>query len=99
MDFIHRLFGSGAHTIPHPDPRRRLEVLKARYQPMFRLMDRQGVTFEEPYVEGERLVVRGEAPTAEARKAVLSLIDTLDANRSDLSVEITVRADLVERDY
>ena len=38
-----------------------------------------------------RLVLRAEAPTPEARQAVLALVDCLDENRSDLWVEITER--------
>jgi hypothetical protein len=92
MDFIYRIFGHGAHTVPRSDTHTYLESLKEQYGPVLRSMEVKGVTVDDLHLEGERLVIHGRAPSAEARRAVLGLIDLLDQNRRDLSVEITVRS-------
>jgi hypothetical protein len=92
MDFIHRIFGHGAHTVDHSDRRARLEELSERYRPVLRLLAEEAVYREDARIEGERLVVRGRVRSEEARAAILRLADLLDENRRDLVVTITVEA-------
>jgi hypothetical protein len=89
MDFLHRLFGSGAHTAPH-DPGL-LSALKQKYEPALSLAEAIGTPFESPRVEGERLVLEAIAPSAEVRDTVLKEIERLDPNHSDLDIKIRVR--------
>lgn len=90
MDFLHRLFGAGAHTAPHEQGF--LPALKQKYEPALSLAEAMGTRFEALRVQGERLVIEAIAPSAGVRDTVLKEIERLDPNHTDLDIEIRVRA-------
>jgi hypothetical protein len=89
MDFLHRLFGSGAHTAPHP----RVEELRTKYSPLLNMIEERGGRLDELRMEGERLVLRATTRSASERDALRGEIDILDPNHSDLSADIRVGAE------
>lgn len=88
MDALHRLFGSGAHTAPHPP----LDALAEKYRAVLELVGRLGGRVEELRLEGERLVLRATAPSPGAREAVLKQIERVDPAHSDLSSQVRIAA-------
>ena len=90
MDFVHRVFGAGAHTAPRGPGV--LVDLKAKYGPALSRAEAMGVRLESLRLQGERLVIEAIAPSRKARDTVLEEIDQLDPNHSDLDLEIRIGA-------
>ena len=68
----------------------RLEVLKQKYQSVFRMMEQQAIRLQNVHIENEKLLIRGEAPTQDAKNRVWDQIKLVDPKYADLTVDITV---------
>jgi hypothetical protein len=90
MDLVHRLFGGGAHTVPHDDDF--IARLKKKYEPLLGRAEEMGTRLDAVRLEGERLVVEGVAPSAAVRDIILKGIESLDPNHSETSVRIRLGA-------
>jgi nucleoid-associated protein YgaU len=69
-----------------------LAALKKKYQTVLDTMYAQKVQVKSVQVEGGKLVVRGEAPTADAKNKVWDQIKKVDASHSDLVADINAPA-------
>lgn len=69
-----------------------LAVLKKKYQSVLDAMYQQQAQVKSVQVEGGKLVIRGQAPSADAKNKVWDQIKKVDANHSDLTVDISVAA-------
>ena len=67
-----------------------LERLKQKYQAAFNLMQQLQVRLQNVNMEGSKLLVRGEAPSAEVKNKVWDQIKLIDATASDLVCDIAV---------
>ena len=67
-----------------------LERLKQKYQPVLNLAQQLQVRVANINMEGNRLLIRGVAPTADAKNKVWDQIKLIDANNSDLICDLTV---------
>ena len=88
MDLLHRLFGGGAHTVPHDEDFR--ARLASKYEPLLGRAENLGMRLDSVRLEGERLVVEGIAPSAAVRDSILRGIDALDPNHCETFVRIRV---------
>ena len=66
------------------------ERLKQKYQPALNLMQQLQVRLQNLNMQGNQLLVRGEAPSAEAKNKVWDQIKLIDGSHSDLVCDITV---------
>ena len=69
-----------------------LATLKKKYQSVLDAMYAQKVQVKSVQVEGGKLVVRGEAPTADAKNKVWDAIKQVDASHADLVADINAPA-------
>jgi nucleoid-associated protein YgaU len=67
-----------------------LAALKQKYQSVLNTMNQQGVQIKSVQVENGKLVVRGEAPSAEVKNKVWDQIKLVDAAHTDLAADISV---------
>jgi LysM repeat protein len=67
-----------------------LEALKLKYMPVFEEMETRLVRVHDVYMEGDKLVIRAVAPTAEEKDRVWDQIKYVDPSCGDLIAEITV---------
>jgi len=70
----------------------RFEQLKQKYQSVINAMGQHQVRLENVNMQGDKLFIRGEAPSAEAKNRVWDQIKLVDPNYSDLTCDITVNA-------
>ncbi|MGE5646811.1 MAG: LysM peptidoglycan-binding domain-containing protein [Acidobacteriota bacterium] len=68
----------------------KLEQLKQKYQPVFRMMEQQQVRLQNVNMQGDKLFIRGEAPSQDAKNKVWDQIKMVDPQYSDLTADITV---------
>lgn len=68
----------------------RLEQLKQKYQPVMNLMQQAGVRLQNVHMQADKLFIRGEAPSEDAKNKVWNQIKLIDPTYSDLTCDITV---------
>jgi nucleoid-associated protein YgaU len=69
-----------------------LAALKKKYQSVLDAMYQNQVQVKSVQVEGAKLVIRGEAPSADAKNKIWDRIKAVDAAHSDLTADIAVAA-------
>ena len=70
----------------------RFEQLKLKYQSVMNAIAQQKVRLQNVNMEGDKLFIRAEAPSQEAKNKVWDQIKLVDPNYSDLMADITVNA-------
>jgi nucleoid-associated protein YgaU len=73
----------------------RFEQLKQKYQSVVNAMDQNQVRLQNLNMEGEKLFMRAEAPSQDAKNKVWDQIKLVDASYSDLIADITVSENAV----
>ncbi|PWU08592.1 MAG: peptidoglycan-binding protein [Terriglobia bacterium] len=68
----------------------RFEQLKQKYQSVLTAMGQNQVRLQNLNMQGEKLFMRGEAPSQEAKNKVWDQIKMVDPSYSDLIADITV---------
>jgi nucleoid-associated protein YgaU len=68
----------------------RFEQLKQKYQSVINAMSQHQVQLQNLNMEGEKLFMRGVAPSAEAKNRVWDQIKLVDPSYSDLTCDISV---------
>jgi LysM repeat protein len=69
----------------------RFSALKKKYESVLRTIEQQGVHLTNLHVENDKLLIRGQAPTQEAKNRVWDQIKVVDPNfSSDFVADITV---------
>lgn len=66
------------------------ERLKQKYQPALNLMQQLQVQVQNVNMEGSKLLIRGIAPSADAKNRVWDQIKLIDASYSDLICDLNV---------
>jgi nucleoid-associated protein YgaU len=69
-----------------------LAVLRHKYDPVVRLMHARGAQVRTIEMQGAKLLIRAEAPSADVKNAIWDEIKKVDASYSDLTADITVNA-------
>lgn len=91
MGIFDRMFGKGAEAAQKQlGAEDRFNQLKQKYQTVLNMIDQKKVQLQNLHVEGNQLVIRGIAPSDQAKTAVWDQIKLLDPNASDLIADITV---------
>jgi nucleoid-associated protein YgaU len=70
----------------------RFEQLKQKYQPALNAISQQQVRLLNLNMQGDKLFIRAEAPSQEAKNKVWDQIKLIDQTYSDLTADITVNA-------
>jgi nucleoid-associated protein YgaU len=73
-------------------PTDQLAVLRHKYDPVVRLMHARGVAIRTIEMQGTKLLLRAEAPSADVKNAVWDEIKKVDPTYADLSADISVGA-------
>lgn len=68
-----------------------LPGLRHKYDPVVKLMHSRGVAVQKVEMQGSKLLIRAEAPSAEVKNAVWDEIKKVDAAFADLTADITVK--------
>ena len=69
----------------------RLNSLKQKYQPVFRVIEQQQVRLDHVHLQDNKLFISGVAPSTEAKNKVWDQIKLVDSTYSDLTADITVQ--------
>lgn len=70
----------------------RFEQLKTKYQTVLNFIQSQGVQLQNVNMEGDKLLIRASAPSAELKNKVWDQIKLVDPNFSDLIADIQAPA-------
>jgi nucleoid-associated protein YgaU len=70
----------------------RFEQLKAKYQSVLNFIQSQGVQLQNLNMEGDKLLIRASAPSADLKNRVWDQIKLVDPSFSDLIADIQARA-------
>jgi len=68
------------------------ERLKQKYQSAIHLMEQLQVHLQNINMEGNKLFIRGEAPSEEAKNKAWDQVKLIDPTYSDLTLDLTVSA-------
>jgi nucleoid-associated protein YgaU len=69
-----------------------LATLRHKYDPVIRLMHSRGAAVRNVEMQGNKLLLRGEAPSADVKNAIWDEIKKVDPTYADLTADITVGA-------
>jgi nucleoid-associated protein YgaU len=72
----------------------RLEQLKQKYQSVLNAIGQHHARLQNVHIENEKLLIRAEAPSDEAKNRIWDQIKSVDATYSDLTADITVNTSL-----
>ena len=70
----------------------RFELLKTKYQSVLNFIQSQGVQLQNLNMEGDKLLIRASAPSADLKNKVWDQIKLVDPNFSDLIADIQAPA-------
>jgi len=90
MGLFDKMFGRGASKAEaEPNASQRFDELKKKYQSVLTTADQQHIQFNNFHVEGDKLFIRGSAPSEEAKNKFwdqIKLIGGDDVN-ADISID------------
>ena len=69
-----------------------LTELRHKYDPVIRLMHARGATVRAVEMQGSKLLLRADAPSAEVKNAIWDEIKRIDPTFGDLTADVTVVA-------
>ncbi|HKO45230.1 MAG TPA: LysM peptidoglycan-binding domain-containing protein [Pyrinomonadaceae bacterium] len=94
MGLFDKMFGRGATAAEgQADAQKRFNELKTKYQSVLNTIEREDVRLVNLHVEGDKLFIRGSAPSEDVKNKVWEQIKLVDANNAnDLTADITVDA-------
>ena len=70
------------------------DALKAKYQPVIDFAKSRGVSLKNVNLEGEKLLIRGDAPNQAIKNEVWDKVKAIDAAYADLIADININASL-----
>ena len=69
-----------------------LEQLKSKYGTALRVLEQAGIRLQNLHIQDNKLFVRGEAPSQEAKNKFWDQVKLVDSSYADLTADITVSA-------
>ena len=91
MGIFDKMFGRGADNAP-AGAEQKFNQLKQKYQTVLNTIEQQNVRLQNLHVEGDKLFIKGAAPSEQAKNEVWNQIKLVDPNFSDLTADISVEA-------
>ena len=91
MGIFDKMFGRGADSAP-AGAEQKFNQLKQKYQSVLNAIEQQNVRLQNLHVEGDKLFIRGTAPSEQAKNEIWDQIKLVDPSYSDLTADITVEA-------
>jgi nucleoid-associated protein YgaU len=91
MGIFDKMFGHGADSAP-PGSEQKFNQLKEKYQSVLNAIEQQNVRLQNLHVEGDKLFIRGTAPSEQAKNEIWDQIKLVDPSYRDLTADITVEA-------
>jgi hypothetical protein len=71
-----------------------LETLKQKYQRVIDMAPQIGIHLQNINMQGDKLLIRGEAPTPEIKNRIWEQIKSIDPNYSDLIADFSINPSL-----
>lgn len=91
MGLFDKMFGhKAAAAATAPDAQQQFNQLKGKYQTALTVADQQHIQFTDLHVEDGKLIIRGVAPSEDAKNAFWDQVKLADANFSDLVADLSV---------
>lgn len=91
MGIFDKMFGRGADDAEkQPGAADRFNQLKQKYQTVLNVIEQQQVQLHNLHVEGDKLFIKGTAPSEQAKNEVWNQIKLVDASVFDLTADIDV---------
>ena len=69
-----------------------LEQLKGKYATALRVLEQVGIRLQNLHIQDNKLFIRGEAPSQEAKNKFWNQVKLIDPSYADLTADITVSA-------
>ncbi len=69
-----------------------LEQLKSKYATALRLLEQVGIRLQNLHMQDNKLFLRGEAPSQDAKNKFFNQVKLIDPSYADLTADITVSA-------
>jgi LysM repeat protein len=91
MGIFDKMFGRGADNAP-AGSEQLFNQLKQKYHTVLNTIEQQNVRLQNLHVEGDKLFIKGTAPSQQAKDAIWNQIKLVDPSYSDLTADITVEA-------
>jgi LysM repeat protein len=90
MGIFDKMFGSGANIAQDANSQKRFEELKQKYQSVLRTVEQQQVRLQNLHVENNKLVIKGAAPSEQAKNKIWDEIKLVNPNADDIMADFTV---------
>jgi LysM repeat protein len=90
MGIFDKMFGSGANNAQDANSQKRFEELKQKYQSVLRSIEQQQIQLQNLHVQDNKLVIKGTAPSEQAKNKIWDEIKLVNPNADDISAEFTV---------
>lgn len=90
MGLFDKMFGRDAKD----DRQETFNELRTKYQSVLNTIEREDVQLRNLHVEGDKLFIKGVAPTEDAKNRVWDQIKLVDTDYRDLSADISVNPSL-----
>lgn len=91
MGLFDKMFGKEAEAAQaQPDAEQRFQELKQKYQTTLTVIEQQQVQLQNLHVEGDKLFIRGVAPSQDAANKVWDQVKLANPNLDDISLNLQV---------
>ncbi len=92
MGLFDRMFGRKATEVQQqqPDAQQRFDQLRQKYQTVLTTADQQQIQFHNLHVEGDKLYIKGVAPSDDAKNKFWDQIKLVNPNADDITADISV---------
>ena len=92
MGLFDKMFGRKATEVQQqqPDANQRFDQLKGKYQSVLNMADQQQIQFHNLHVEGDKLYIKGVAPSDDAKNKFWDQIKLVNPNADDIIADINV---------
>jgi LysM repeat protein len=71
-----------------------LDTAKAKYQSVIDLAKSKNVKLHNVHIEGEKLLIKGDAPNQDVKNALWNKVKEIDASYADLTLDINIDSTL-----
>lgn len=91
MGLWDKMFGNGANdSQQQTGAQQRFDTLKQKYQSVLNMADQENIQFQNLHVQDDKLVIKGIAPSDEAKGKFWDQIKLVSPNQDDISADINV---------